>query len=120
MTNPNTTAESYLALWNDAEGTSRRVRLEENWAADTRYSDTLMAGDGRDEIASMIASARERFPDHVFTLRDTPDGHGRFVRFCWTLAPTGGAAVAGGTDIVRFDEAGRVAEVIGFLDRDAA
>lgn len=120
MNNPNTTAENYLALWNDAEDTSRRLRLEENWAADARYSDPLMAGDGRHEIAAMIASARVQFPGHVFALRGTPDGHGRFVRFSWTLAPVDGAAVAGGTDIVRFDEAGHIAEVIGFLDQDAA
>lgn len=120
MTDPKTTAEHYLALWNDVDNASRRRRLVEGWAADACYSDPLMAGNDRDEIASMIAGARERFPGHVFTLRGMPDGHGRFVRFSWTLAPAEGAAVVGGTDIVRFDEAGHIAEVIGFLDGGAA
>jgi hypothetical protein len=65
----------------------------------------------------MIAGARAQFPGHGFALAGTPDGHGRFVRFSWTLAPAGGAAIAGGTDVVRLDEVGRIAEVIGFLDR---
>lgn len=120
MNTPNTVAENYLALWNDPKDNSRRVLLEENWAADARYLDPLMSGDGQDEIATMIASARTQFASHVFTLRGTPDGHGRFVRFSWTLAAVDGAAVVGGTDIVRLDEAGRIAEVIGFLDRNAA
>ena len=43
-------------------------------------------------------------------------GHGPFARFSWSLGPAGGAPVAGGTDIARLDEQGRVVEVIGFLD----
>lgn len=120
MTNANIIAENYLALWNDAEDKSRRMRLEENWTADSRYSDPLMAGVGREEIAAMITSARDQFPGHTFTLRGTPDAHGRFVRFSWTLASGDGVAVAGGTDIVRLDVMGRIAEVIGFLDSTEA
>lgn len=120
MTNPNITADHYLALWNDADDTSRRRRLVEGWTADARYSDPLMAGTNREEIALMIAGAREQFPGHLFIPRGNPDGHGRFVRFSWTLVSAEGAAVVGGTDIVQLNEAGQIAEVIGFLDGGAA
>lgn len=120
MADPKTIADAYLALWNEADEGARRARLAEAWSADARYADPLMAGEGRDGIAAMIAGARPQFPGHRFTLEGTPDGHGRFVRFSWTLAPDGGAVVAGGTDVVRLDEAGRIAEVIGFLDGGAA
>jgi len=120
MTDSNSIAQGYIALWNDADNGSRRALLSRDWADDARYADPVMAGDGRDGIAAMIAKARTQFPGHIFTLAGTPDGHGSFVRFSWTLAPSGGATVAAGTDIVRLDRTGRIAEVIGFLDGVAA
>lgn len=109
-------AENYLALWNDGDDAARRQRLADHWTADASYIDPMMAGEGRDGIADMIANARSQFPGHGFTLRGKPDGHGNFVRFSWRLAPAGGVAVAGGTDVVRLDENGRISKVIGFLD----
>jgi len=76
----------------------------------------VMPGEARDGIAAMIAAARAPFPGRRFTLRGTPDGHDAFVRFGWTLAPEDGNAIAAGTDIVRLDGSGRIAEVIGFLE----
>jgi len=116
MTDSKNIADAYIALWNDADADSRRARLSAGWSADARYADPLMRGEGHDGIAAMIAGARAQFPGHGFALAGTPDSHGPFVRFSWTLAPASGAAVAAGTDVVRLDGAGRIAEVIGFLD----
>ena len=120
MTEPKGVADAYIALWNDADEASRQARLFSGWSADARYADPMMAGEGREGIAAMIAAACEQFPGHAFTLKGTPDGHGPFVRFSWTLAPAGGADAVAGTDVVRLDADGRVAEVIGFLDGEAA
>ena len=109
-------ADAYLALWNEAGDDARRAALETGWTASARYIDPVMRGEGRDGIAAMIGAARAQFPGHRFTLRGTPDGHDAFVRCSWTLAPEGGSAIAAGTDIVRLDEAGKIAEVIGFLE----
>ena len=116
MPDPRTIADAYLATWNEQDGQRRRTLLSESWSADARYVDPMMAGEGRDGIATMIEAARTKFPGHAFTLRGTPDGHGRYVRLSWTLAPHTGAAVAHGSDVMRLDETGRIAEVIGFLD----
>jgi hypothetical protein len=113
---PMTIAQTYLATWN-APSTLERRRFLDSWAENARYRDPLMQGDGRDNIAAMIAAARAQFAGHGFTIAGEADGHGDFVRFSWILAPDeGGQAVARGTDVVRLDEAGRIAEVIGFLD----
>ena len=120
MPHPNDIANTYLALWNDADEASRHARLCAGWSADARYADPMMSGDGHDGIAAMIAGARAQFPGHGFTLSGTPDGHGSFVRFSWTLAAADAAPVARGTDVVRLDDAGRIVEVIGFLDGNAA
>ena len=109
-------ADAYLALWNEAGDDARRAALDSGWTACARYVDPVMRGEGRDGIAAMIGAARAQFPGHRFTLSGTPDGHDAFVRFGWTLAPEGGSAVAAGTDIVRLDGSGKIAEVIGFLD----
>lgn len=120
MTNPKMIADRYLAAWNEPSGSARRQRIADEWSPEARYLDPLMAGNGREEIAAMIEAARGQFPGHGFTLAGQPDGHGAFVRFAWTLAPENGAPVGGGTDIVRLDPQGRIAEVIGFLDGAAA
>jgi hypothetical protein len=120
MTEPKMIADNYLHVWNEADAAQRRALLDKGWAADALYSDPIMTGRGREGVATMIEGARTQFPGHRFTLRGTPDGHGAFVRFSWTLAPVGGGAVGGGTDIVRLDEDGRIAEVIGFLDGSVA
>ncbi|GHD02972.1 nuclear transport factor 2 family protein [Novosphingobium pokkalii] len=120
MTDPETLARDYLALWNDPDAVSRNRRLSDGWAENARYADPMMAGQGHAGIAAMIADARAQFPGHAFTLRGTPDAHGSFVRFSWTLAPEHGAPIVGGTDIVRLAADGRIAEVIGFLDRPVA
>jgi|SRR5690242_11392543 len=116
MIDPSNIASAYLELWNDPEEASRRERLIDGWTADASYVDPLMAGEGYEGIAAMISGARAIFPGHTFSLRGTPNGHGRFVRFSWTLAPSDGASAAAGTDIVRLDNSGRIAEVTGFLD----
>ncbi|MFH6785475.1 MULTISPECIES: nuclear transport factor 2 family protein [Methylobacterium] len=115
MRSPLDTATDYLAVWNEASAPERRRRLDA-WHPDARYRDPLMEADGREAVAAMIEGARERFPGLAFRLHGTPDGHGPFVRFSWALAPDCGPAVAAGTDVVRLDAAGRIAEVIGFLD----
>ncbi len=108
-------ATDYLALWNAASQAERMRRLE-GWSADASYRDPLMQAQGREGIANMIEEARAQFPEHAFALQGTPDGHGPFVRFSWTLAPENNQPVAAGTDVVRLDEKGRITEVIGFLD----
>lgn len=116
MTDPKTIADRYLAVWNEADDARRVALLAEDWAADARYVDPMMQGEGRNGIAAMIQGARAQFPGHGFTLRGIPDGHGNYVRFSWDLAPEGAPAFARGTDIVRLDGDGRIADVVGFLD----
>ncbi|HET6972185.1 MAG TPA: nuclear transport factor 2 family protein [Phenylobacterium sp.] len=116
MTNPEAIATDYLAAWNQGDPARRLDQMAARWTDDAAYADPLMAANGRTAICEMIEKARGQFPGHAFALRGKPDSHGSFVRFSWDLAPTGGAPIAGGTDVVRLDGQGRIAEVVGFLD----
>ncbi|MBR0645226.1 nuclear transport factor 2 family protein [Plastoroseomonas hellenica] len=109
-------AENYLAAWNEPDAAARAARIAWEWTPSARFTDPMMEGAGQEEITAMIGAVRAKFPGLGFALEGEPDGYGRFVRFSWSAAPEGGAAVARGTDIVRLDDAGRIAEVIGFLD----
>jgi hypothetical protein len=116
MTTPHAIADRYLATWNEPDAARRQALVAGLWSPQGRYADPMMSGQGHDGIARMIEAARTQFPGLVFTARGEPDGHGAFARFSWSLGPAGGAPVAGGTDVARLDEQGRVVEVIGFLD----
>jgi hypothetical protein len=116
MTDRLAIANAYLALWNETDDDARTRTLAESWSADARYADPLMQGEGPAGISAMIAAARSHFPGHRFELSGTPDGHGPFTRFSWTLVSPKGEAVARGMDVARVDEAGRVTEVVGFLE----
>lgn len=116
MPNAESVAREYLAAWNEADPGRRLAQMSNGWTEAASYADPMMAADGRAAICDMIEAAREKFPGLGFTLRGTPDTHRQFVRFSWDLGPAVGSAVAGGTDIVRLDDAGRIAEVVGFLD----
>ncbi|MCB5201067.1 nuclear transport factor 2 family protein [Neorhizobium sp. T786] len=116
MTDNLAIANAYLALWNEADDAARVRTLAESWTANARYADPLMQGEGPDGISAMIAAARSHFPGHRFELSGTPDGHGRFTRFSWNLVSPDKKTVARGMDVARLDEAGRVTEVVGFLE----
>ena len=113
---PHAIADRYLATWNEADDSRRQALVAALWSPQGRYADPLMSGEGHAGITSMIEAARSQFPGLRFTPRGQVDGHGEFARFSWTLGPAGGAPVAGGTDVARLDDDGRVVEVIGFLD----
>lgn len=120
MFEPKMITDKYLAVWNEENGSHRRALLAEGWAECARYVDPLMSGQGREAIATMIEGARGQFAGHRFELVGTPDGHGEHVRFSWTLVASNGPAIGSGTDFVRLDERGRIAEVVGFLNGVAA
>ncbi len=116
MIEAQTVAQNYIAFWNAADPQERRRRFAEGWSETARYADPLMRGSGAEEIGELAAAAQQRFPGYVFRLIGRADGHGDYVRFRWALGPDGAEAPIEGSDVVRLTQ-GRIAEVIGFLDK---
>jgi len=58
-------------------------------------------------------------PGHVFRLADGGvDAHHNIARFSWELVPaTGGESLAVGFDVAVLEDDGRIASVLGFLDK---
>ncbi|MEP6875538.1 MAG: nuclear transport factor 2 family protein [Burkholderiales bacterium] len=109
-------ADHYIAAWNETDADRRRALVREGWTEDARYADPLASVSGGDHICALIESVQARFPGFRFALVGVPDGHGEHVRFSWTLGPAGVAPPIEGSDVV-VTRGGRIASVIGFLDR---
>ena len=115
MRDAQTIAEDYIAFWNAAEP-ARREMFAKGWRPDATYVDPIMRGAGAEEICLLVGGAQARFPGFRFRVMGTPNGHGDYVRFSWGLGPDGGAAPIEGSDVVKLKD-GRIAEVIGYLDK---
>ena len=71
---------------------------------------------GIDEIGKLIGGVQQRFPGFRFALLGRADGHGKHVRFSWSLGPEGTEAPIEGSDVLVVDN-DRIAGVVGFLDK---
>jgi hypothetical protein len=116
MTNALEIANNYIATWNAADAASRDALLANHWAEHPTYHDPLMAATNAGEIAGLVGAVRDRFPGFRFSLINTPDGHGNFVRFSWGLGPEGAEPVIEGSDVIMLEN-GRMKNVVGFLDK---
>ncbi|GAA1963853.1 nuclear transport factor 2 family protein [Kitasatospora viridis] len=118
MTNIQQLADQYLATWNETDPAARRKLIDTSWAADLSYTDPLVEVTGRDALDATIGAVQQQFPGLVFTLGETGvDGHHQQARFTWNLGPADGEALVVGFDVVTSDAEGRIATVLGFLDK---
>ncbi|MFD8482478.1 nuclear transport factor 2 family protein [Kitasatospora sp. NPDC059673] len=110
--------ERYLAVWNETDSTARRKLLEDVWATDGTYTDPMVATRGREEFDAAVAAVQTQFAGLVFRLGSPIDAHHNAARFTWELAPEGAEeALIVGFDVLTATEDGRVATVVGFLDK---
>ncbi|RKE18586.1 nuclear transport factor 2 family protein [Streptomyces sp. TLI_171] len=110
-------AERYLAAWNETDPAARRKLVEETWAPDGRYVDPLVEARGHEQFDATLAAVQAQFAGLVFRLGQV-DAHHDVARFTWELAPEGAAeALVVGFDVLTATEDGRIATVVGFLDR---
>lgn len=111
------TVNAYLDTWNATDAAARRMLLDQHWAPGATYSDPLAEVRGHDGISAAIDAVHAQFPGFVFTLVSGPDTHHRHARFQWGLGPTGAEPVVVGFDVLSTDDEGRIAAVLGFLDK---
>ena len=120
-TNVTTTADStiaaYVATWNETDASRRQAAIARAWDAAGRYRDPLMASEGHAGIDAMLAGVQARFPGFVLKRTSKVDSHNDWVRFAWSLGPADGAAVVEGVDFCALAPDGRLASVVGFIDK---
>jgi hypothetical protein len=116
MQDPKSVAQQYLQAWNETDPDRRGRLLRAGWTDDARYVDPLAHARGVHEIDDLIAGVQARFAGFRFALVGEPNGHGDHVRFSWSLGPSGAEPPIEGSDVIELQH-GRIARVIGFLDR---
>jgi hypothetical protein len=117
MSDFTTLAEQYIAAWNETDPAARRALIDATWAPDGRYTDPLADVAGREQIDAVIGAAQAQFAGMTFRLAGAVDAHHDQARFTWELAPAGAEAVVVGFDVAQRDAEGRLALVLGFLDK---
>lgn len=92
-----------------------------------------MASDGHAGIDAMLAGVQAKFPGFVLKRTSTVDAHGGsadgpsggpsgssvllYLRFTWSLGPADGPPVVEGVDFCTLAPDGRLASVVGFIDK---
>jgi hypothetical protein len=109
--------DRYLACWNETDSATRRELIAKTWDDDATYVDPLVDAHGHDAIDAAIAATQGQFPDHVFALAGPVDTHHDVARFSWGLGRNGDDPLVIGSDVASVGADGRLARVVGFLDK---
>ena len=117
MSDITTTADSYVATWNETDPAKRLAAIGRVWSDAGRYRDPLMQSDGPAGIDAMIAGVQGKFAGFVLKRTSKVDGHNDTVRFSWSLGPASGPAVVEGVDFGMLAADGRFASIVGFIDK---
>ncbi|MBU8873352.1 nuclear transport factor 2 family protein [Reyranella sp. MMS21-HV4-11] len=122
---PDAVVEAYVATWNETDPVRRRVGLAAAWTGTGIYRDPVMASDGPAGIDAMLAGVQAKFPGFVLKRTSKVDAHGGlsgspvglYLRFTWSLGPVDGPSVVEGVDFCTLAPDGRLASVVGFIDK---
>jgi hypothetical protein len=76
-----------------------------------------MKSEGHRAIDEMIAGVQGRFAGFVLKRTSKVDSHNGNLRFTWSLGPAAGPTVVDGIDFCRLSPDGKLAAVVGFIDK---
>ncbi len=114
---PEAIADTYVATWNETDPARRRAGIAVAWAGAGTYRDPVMASDGPAGIDAMLAGVQAKFPGFVLKRTSKVDAHNGALRFTWSLGPAAGPTVVEGVDFCTLAPDGRLASVVGFIDK---
>ncbi|MDQ2848165.1 MAG: nuclear transport factor 2 family protein [Actinomycetota bacterium] len=107
----------YLSCWNETDPVARQRLLSQGWTESAGYTDPLVEANGLQQIDATIAAVQAQFPSFAFSPVGDIDAHHQLARFSWGLGPADAEPVIVGSDVVVTDTDGRIATVLGFLDK---
>ena len=114
---PDATIEAYVSAWNEADAGRRSAAVARAFAEKGTYRDPVMASDGHDGVDAMLAGVQAKFPGFVLKRISKVDHHNGALRFSWSLGPAAGPSVVEGVDFCTLAPDGRLAAVVGFIDK---
>ncbi|CAN5716198.1 nuclear transport factor 2 family protein [soil metagenome] len=117
MSNIEAIVESYVASWNETDPGKRQSAVAAACAADARYRDPLMTSDGHAGLDAMLSGVQAKFPGFVLKRISPVDSHNGALRFAWSLGPVAGPSVVEGVDFATLSPDGKLATIVGFIDK---
>lgn len=111
---------AYGAAWLETGERRRRQLLQIAWAPEAVYCDPLDRIVGREALAAHIAATQAMLPGGRVAVTSEPVRHHDSAFFRWAMTDSDGAVVLTGFDVVRLDDAGRIARLTGFFDSDTS
>ena len=115
-----TTIDTYLEAYAEADPVRRKELIGRVWAADGRLVDPPIEGAGHDGIGDVAAALQSQFPGHTFQRTSGIDAHHGFARYEWTMLAPDGTTVLTGLDIAEVADDGTLQRVVGFFGPLAA
>ena len=73
--------------------------------------------DGHAGLDAMLAGVQAKFPGFVLKRISKVDSHNNAVRFAWSLGPAVGPSVVEGVDFATLSSDGKLASIVGFIDK---
>lgn len=113
--NLTSTIDIHLAAYCEPDPTRRAELVASIWHVDGVLVDPPFEGAGHEGIAAMADVVLTHYAGHRFRRTTGVDTHHQFARYGWELAAGDGTLAVSGTDVVEFDDAGRLVRVIGFF-----
>ena len=114
---PDAVVETYVAAWNETDAGRRAAAIAQSFAEKSTYRDPVMTSDGPAGIDAMLAGVQAKFPGFVLKRTSKVDAHNGALRFTWSLGPAAGPSVVEGVDFCTLAPDGRLASVVGFIDK---
>jgi hypothetical protein len=114
------TLETYLAVWNERDAIKRLGLLEGIVAPEVHLFDPLSHLQGAAAIAGFIGKIQQKiaFARLAYTTKIQKHDHGNWVRYGWGIWLVGqDNPVSEGMDVVAFDDAGRIVQVVSFMGK---
>jgi len=109
------TIDMHLQAYAMADRDRRDALVSAAWNADGELLDPPLEGRGLAEISALADVVLTHYADHRFVRTTAVDAHHGFARYGWELTAPDGTVAVSGTDIVQFDDAGKLLRIVGFF-----
>lgn len=118
MTSTNqATVERYLRFWNTGKPDEQQELATDTFTDDVAYHAVIGVFRGRQALIDFHDQFTGHMTDAVLRHRGEPQLHHDRGRVRWEIEVGDGKSFATGTDVLVFDNEGRISEITAFLDR---
>jgi len=107
--------DAHLIAYGDADAARRGNAVAALWAPDGELIDPPIDGKGHAGITALGDVVQAHFAGNTFRRTTAVDAHHGVARYGWAMVAADGSVTMTGLDVAQFDEAGKLARIVGFF-----